>query len=86
MKTLIQRNREEKEKFKVPHKVQDTIPIQTVWSDGIFLVGKDRYSKTFRFQDINYAVASLEDKKTTPHCSTVWTAEPPPRSPSITAP
>lgn len=64
MKTLIQRNREEKEKFKVPHKVQDIIPIQTVWSDGIFLVGKDRYSKTFQFQDINYAVASLEDKKT----------------------
>lgn len=63
MKTLIQRNREEKEKFKVPHRVQDTIPIQTVWSDGIFLVGKDRYSKTFQFQDINYAVASLEDKK-----------------------
>ena len=49
MKTLIQRNREEKEKFKVPHRVQDTIPIQTVWSDGIFLVGKDRYSKTFQF-------------------------------------
>ena len=63
MKTLTQRNREEKEKFKVPHRVQDTIPIRTIWPDGVFLVGKDRYSKTFQFQDINYAVASLDDKK-----------------------
>lgn len=63
MKTLTQRNREEKEKYRVPRRVQDTIPIRTIWPDGVFLVGKDRYSKTFQFQDINYAVASLDDKK-----------------------
>lgn len=63
MKSLIARNRAEKEKYRIPRRVQDTIPVQAVFPDGMFLVGKDRYSKTFRFQDINYAVASLEDKK-----------------------
>ena len=40
MKTIIQRNREEKEKFRVPHRVQDVIPVRAVYSDGLFLVGK----------------------------------------------
>ena len=64
MKTEKIRNREEKEKFKIPRRVQDTIPIRTVWPDGTFLVGNNRYSKTYQFQDINYAVASLDDKDT----------------------
>ena len=64
MKTEKIRNREEKEKFKVPRRVQDTIPIRTIWPDGTFLVGNNRYSKTYQFQDINYAVASLDDKDT----------------------
>ena len=63
MKTIIQRNREEKEKFRVPHRIQDVIPVRAVYSDGLFLVGKDRFSKTFQFQDINYAVASQEDQR-----------------------
>ena len=63
MKTIIQRNRREKEKFRVPHRVQDAIPVRAVYSDGLFLVGKDRFSKTFQFQDINYAVASQEDQR-----------------------
>ena len=63
MKTIIQRNREEKEKFRVPHRLQDVIPVRAVYSDGLFLVGKDRFSKTFQFQDINYAVASQEDQR-----------------------
>ena len=63
MKTIIQRNREEKEKFRVPHRVQDIIPAKAVYSDGLFLVGKERFSKTFQFQDINYAVASQEDQR-----------------------
>ena len=52
-----------KEKYKVPKRIQDVIPVDTVWEDGIFLVGKDRYSKTFKFSDINFAVASEEDQK-----------------------
>ena len=47
----------------VPRSVQDVIRIDAVYSDGIFMTGKDRYSKTFKFTDINYAVSSKEDKE-----------------------
>ena len=30
--------RQDKEKFKIPKSVQQVIPIQTIWKDGIFLV------------------------------------------------
>lgn len=30
---------QDKEKFKVPRKVQDLIPIKNIWPDGIFKVG-----------------------------------------------
>ncbi|MCQ4638703.1 TraE family protein, partial [Anaerovorax odorimutans] len=35
----------------------------TIWPDGIFQVGKTKYAKTYQFSDINYAVASREDKE-----------------------
>ena len=35
---------------------------RTIWPDGIFRVG-NKFSKLFRFEDINYAVASKEDKE-----------------------
>lgn len=47
----------------VPKSVQDVIKIDAVYSDGIFMTGKERYSKTFKFTDINYAVSSKEDKE-----------------------
>ena len=52
-----------KEKYQIPGKVQAIIPVRTVYPDGIFLSGKGKYSKTFRFRDINYAVASRSDKE-----------------------
>ena len=52
-----------KEKFIAPKGVQDVIPIKRIWKDGIFLVGINGYSKSYRFTDINYAVASKEDKE-----------------------
>ena len=55
--------KQERESFKIPKKVQDVIPIKEVYRDGIFLVGKDRYSKSFRFTDINYYTASNEEKE-----------------------
>lgn len=55
--------KQDKEKFKVPSKVQEIIPVRAIWPDGIFLVGKNKYSKTYKFTDINYAVASREDKE-----------------------
>ena len=54
---------QEKESYHIPKRVQDVIPIQRMWDDGIFLVGKNKYSLTFKFTDINYAVASKEDKE-----------------------
>ena len=62
MKTL---RKKEKEKidFKIPHSVQDTIPVNKIYKDGVFLIGKDKYSKIFKFTDINYAVASKPDKE-----------------------
>ena len=47
----------------MPKSVQNVIPIKTIWEDGIFLVGRNKYAKTFKFEDINYAVASREDKE-----------------------
>ena len=55
--------KKDKEKFKIPRSVQDAIPIDAIWEDGIFLVGKNKYSKCFKFTDINYSVASREDKE-----------------------
>ena len=63
MKTLIKLFRQEKEQFVVPKSVQDVIPIKTIWDDGIFMVGNNKYAKTFRFEDINYAVASKEEQE-----------------------
>lgn len=53
--------KQDREKFKVPRSVQDALPIQRIWADGIFQQGT-KYSKTIRFSDINYAIASKEDK------------------------
>ena len=63
--TLVKNNllKQDKEKFVVPKGVQDCIPITAIYDDGIFRVGKDKYSKSFKFTDINYAVASREDKE-----------------------
>lgn len=63
IKSLSNIIKQEKEKIKIPKKIRDVFPIQTIWEDGIFLVGKNKYSKTYKFTDINYAVASKEDKE-----------------------
>ena len=54
---------QDKEKFVIPKTVQNVIPIKALWEDGIFLVGKNKYALTYRITDINYAVASKEDKE-----------------------
>lgn len=47
----------------IPTTVEQAIPIRDVCEDGIFLVGRNLWSKTFRFTDVNYATASKEDKE-----------------------
>ena len=63
MKTLKNLLKQDKEKFITPRNVQDCIPVQTIYKDGIFQIGKNKYSKCFRFTDINYAVASRPNKE-----------------------
>lgn len=63
IKTMVNILKQDKEKFVVPKGVQDAIPIKAIYEDGIFKVGKDKYSKSYKFTDINYAVASKEDKE-----------------------
>ena len=53
----------DKHDFKIPKSVQDTIPIKRVYDDGIFQVENNKYSRTYVFTDINYAVASRDDKE-----------------------
>ena len=64
IKTLNNIFRQDRERFVVPKSVQQAIPIQTVWNDGIFKVGRNKFSRSYRFPDINYAVAGKEDKET----------------------
>ena len=63
MFTLRKILKRDKTKFVVPRSVQDTIPVREIYKDGIFLVGENRYSKTFAFTDVNYSVASREDQE-----------------------
>ena len=63
IKTLRNLLKQDKERFAVPRGVQDVIPIKAIYDDGIFQVGRDKFSKTYKFSDINYAVASREDKE-----------------------
>ena len=63
IKTLQNIMSQDKEKFVIPKSVQHVIPIQTIWNDGVFKIGKNKFSKTYKFTDINYSVASKEDRK-----------------------
>lgn len=48
-------------KFKVPRSVQRSIPIRRIYQDGTWLAA-ERFSQTWQFSDINYAVASHDDQ------------------------
>lgn len=61
IKTLKNILHQDRDNFRVPRRVQDTVPIKRIWKDGTFLVG-NKYSRTFKFTDINYSVASEQDK------------------------
>ena len=62
MKTMKTMKAQDKERYKVPRRVQDVIPISCMWPDGIFKVG-NKFTKQFRFTDINYLVAAREDQQ-----------------------
>lgn len=61
IKTLAAANKAEKVPFRVPKTVQQSIPIERIYPDGTWLVGR-KHSRTWRFTDINYASASDADQ------------------------
>ena len=63
MKTMKTLFKQDKEKFVVPKGVQDILPVKAIYTDGIFQVGANKYAKSYKFEDINYAVASGDDQQ-----------------------
>ena len=47
----------------VPHTVQQSIPYQRMFRDGICRVSDQYYTKTIQYEDINYQLAQQEDQK-----------------------
>lgn len=42
---------------------QETIPYERIWPDGLMKLPDNMYSKSIRFEDINYQLASDDDQK-----------------------
>ena len=61
IKSYEKLRKQNKDKIKVPKRAQDIIDIDTIYKDGIFCSGH-KYSKTYRFKDVNYSIASKEEK------------------------
>lgn len=53
----------QKERVRVPRTVQQSIPYLRVLDNGLFEVRKGLYSKTIRFQDVNYQTARQDDQE-----------------------
>lgn len=62
MKLIDSMKKRDKESYPIPKSIQQWMPIHRVYPDGIFLY-RDRYSKTFRFTDVNYKIASPDDQR-----------------------
>ena len=58
IKTLSNIFKQDKEKFVIPRSVQQVIPIETIWSVGLFIFWRNIFARTYKFTDINYAVES----------------------------
>ncbi|MGN1181597.1 MAG: VirB4-like conjugal transfer ATPase, partial [Faecalibacillus sp.] len=61
IKSYEKLRKQNKEKMKVPKSAQDIIDADTIYKDGIFCCG-NKYSKTYKFKDINYSIASKDEK------------------------
>ena len=62
IKTLSNIFKQDKEKFVIPRSVQQVIPIETNWSEGIFKIGRNKFASTYKCTDIKYGVGSEDDK------------------------
>lgn len=48
---------------RIPKSTQQSVPYSEPFEDGIFMHGKNRFTKTFAFKDINYQVGKQEDQE-----------------------
>lgn len=48
--------------YKTPKSIQETIEIMKVAENGIFEVARNRFSKCYRFMDINYTTTTEEEQ------------------------
>ena len=62
IKSLMAANKSERDSFRIPRSVQESIPIKCIYEGGIWQVGR-KHSRTWRFTDVNYAAASDEDRR-----------------------
>lgn len=62
IRTLQKMIRQDKEKINIPKSAAQALPVKRIWPDGIWMVG-NKFSKCWRFTDINYDIASHEDKE-----------------------
>lgn len=62
-KKKLEKREKSKEKRKKLKSVQDSIPFERMFLDGICRVRKGFYSKTIQFFDLNYRLAQQEDQK-----------------------
>lgn len=53
--------KQNKEKFKVPKSAQDVVDAEVIYKDGVFKIG-NKFTKTYKFKDINYSISSKEEK------------------------
>lgn len=61
IKSYSRLKKQNKEHFRIPRNAQDIVGVDTVYKDGIFKIG-NRFSKSYRFLDVNYSIASKEQK------------------------
>ena len=60
IKSYEKLRKREKQKYKVPKSAQDIIHVDVIYKDGIFQID-NKFTKTYRFSDINYAISSKEE-------------------------
>lgn len=61
-KHIVKQKQKAKKASQVPHTVQESIPYEAMFKDGICRVNDHFYTKCIRFGDINYQLAQNEDK------------------------
>ena len=61
-KRIVKQKQKARKASKVPHTVQESIPYEEMFKDGICRVNDHFYTKCIRFGDINYQLAQNEDK------------------------